>query len=179
MTRLQHVDELTTELRALEETLARPEVQEDAEALERTLARYAACSARFEQAGGYEADARLRATAFGLGFAASDLERRVGQLSGGQKVRLALGRLLLSAPDVLLLDEPTNHLDTGTTEWLESFLKQSPRAIVVVSHDRYFLDAVTDETWDVDNADSPFVPCTVYTRVGAQTGSDAKTTGIA
>lgn len=160
---LQHVDELTTQLRALEEELARPDVQEDAAALEQTLARYAACSARFEQVGGYEADARLRATAFGLGFKAGDLERRVGQLSGGQKVRLALGRLLLSAPDVLLLDEPTNHLDAGTTEWLESFLKQAPQAIVVVSHDRYFLDAVTEQTWDVDNAAVHSYPAS-YTR---------------
>lgn len=160
---LQHVDELITQLRALEEELARPDVQEDAEALEQTLARYAACSARFEQVGGYEADARLRATAFGLGFDAGDLQRRVAQLSGGQKVRVALGRLLLSAPDVLLLDEPTNHLDAGTTEWLESFLKQAPQAIVVVSHDRYFLDAVTEQTWDVDNAAVHSYPAS-YTR---------------
>lgn len=146
---LGHVDELAQRLRSLEKSLADGDVQADERLLQETLDRYALYSAQFEQAGGYEVDARLRATAFGLGFGEDDLGRPVGQLSGGQKVRLALGRLLLSAPDVLLLDEPTNHLDVETTEWLETFLKQLPRAVVVVSHDRFFLDAVTEQTWDV------------------------------
>ena len=112
--------------------------------------RYSRLSARFEQAGGYEAPARLRAAAFGLGFREDDLDRPVGTLSGGQRVRLALARLLVSAPDVLLLDEPTNHLDTAATEWLETFLRQLKQAVVIVSHDRWFLDAVTVRTWDVE-----------------------------
>lgn len=147
---LRAIDELAAHVRSLEHELSRTDVQADEQLLAETMERYALATARFEQAGGYEADARLRATAFGLGFEADDLHRRVGQLSGGQKVRLALARLLLSAPDVLLLDEPTNHLDTDTTEWLESFLQRATPAVVVVSHDRYFLDAVTEQTWDVD-----------------------------
>lgn len=160
---LDAVDALASRVQRLEQQLSRPDVQADETLLAQTMERYAAATARFEQAGGYEADARLRATAFGLGFGEEDLHRRVGALSGGQKVRLALARLLLSEPDLLLLDEPTNHLDTETTEWLESFLQRADRAFVVVSHDRYFLDAVTEQTWDVDGGGVVVYPAP-YTR---------------
>lgn len=147
---IEPVEAMAAELRELEQAMADPAVHADAARLAAVMDRYSRLSARFEQAGGYEAPARLRAAAFGLGFREDDLERPVGTLSGGQRVRLALARLLLSAPDVLLLDEPTNHLDTAATEWLETFLRQLKQAVVIVSHDRWFLDAVTDRTWDVE-----------------------------
>src|SRR5690606_13224314 len=147
---IEPVEAMAAELRELEQAMADPAVHADAARLAAVMDRYSRLSARFEQAGGYEAPARLRAAAFGLGFREDDLERPVGTLSGGQRVRLALARLLLSAPDVLLLDEPTNHLDTAATEWLETFLRQLKQALVIVSPDRWFLDAVTDRTWDVE-----------------------------
>lgn len=147
---LEAVEALAARLRELEQAMADPAIHGDEARLAAVMEEYARVSARFEQAGGYQAGARLRAAAFGLGFREADLERPVGTLSGGQRVRLALARLLLAAPDVLLLDEPTNHLDTAAAEWLESFLRQLKQAVVIVSHDRWFLDAVTTRTWDVE-----------------------------
>src|SRR5690606_28035701 len=125
---LEAVEALAARLRELEQAMADPAIHGDEARLAAVMEEYARVSARFEQAGGYQAGARLRAAAFGLGFREADLERPVGTLSGGQRVRLALARLLLAAPDVLLLDEPTNHLDTAAAEWLESFLRQLKQA---------------------------------------------------
>ncbi len=85
----------------------------------------------------------------GLVFATSSFSRPLAQLSGGQRVRVALARLLLLSPDVLLLDEPTNHLDTQGIEWLESFLSEWEGTLIVVSHDRYFIDEVCDHIWEM------------------------------
>ena len=86
-----------------------------------------------------------------LGFAETDYDKRVGACSGGEQTRLALAKIVLSRPDLLILDEPTNHLDIAATEWLEGFLKSYEGAVLLVSHDRYFLDAVADTIADVEN----------------------------
>ena len=106
------------------------------------LERYGRLQAEFERDGGYEYRARAASALSSLGFNPEDWKRPIGSFSGGEQSRIALARLLLSEPDLVLLDEPTNHLDLRAIEWLENFVKNAKSAVLVVSHDRYFLDAV-------------------------------------
>ncbi|CDM65004.1 ABC-F family ATP-binding cassette domain-containing protein [Pyrinomonas methylaliphatogenes] len=133
------------EMRALEHRMA-----EGADDLERVLDRYSELQHRFEREGGFEYAARAEAVLEGLGFGRETWSLETAKLSGGQKNRLGLARLLLSSPDVLLLDEPTNHLDTAAVEWLEEFLENYPSAYVIISHDRYLLDRVCERIIEVE-----------------------------
>lgn len=108
----------------------------------------------FEQKDGYSYQSRLKGVLKGLGFADGDYHRPMNQLSGGQKTRVHLGKLLLSRPDVLLLDEPTNHLDIASIEWLEDFLRSYPGAVLIISHDRYFLDRIVTKVVEIENKKS-------------------------
>jgi ATP-binding cassette subfamily F protein 3 len=117
---------------------------------DRLLADYGELQERFEAAGGYTYEHRIRTVLHGLGFAPEDYAHPIGLLSGGQKTRALLARLLLEAPGLLALDEPTNHLDIESVEWLEGYLKDFPGAVLVVSHDRYFMDAVATTIWELD-----------------------------
>ncbi|MBN1483716.1 MAG: ABC-F family ATP-binding cassette domain-containing protein [Chloroflexia bacterium] len=112
--------------------------------------RYAELQQRFELAGGYDYERRIHETLMGLGFAEEEFGQEAQTLSGGQRTRLALALALLGAPDLLLLDEPTNHLDIYAIEWLEGFLQRWAGSLVVISHDRRFLDNVATDTWDLD-----------------------------
>ena len=103
----------------------------------------------FEVNEGYNIDVKIRTILNGMGFADKDVDTPCGTLSGGEKTRLALARLLLSDPELLMLDEPTNHLDFATLQWLETYLQSYRGAIVVVSHDRYFLDQLCTRIWEV------------------------------
>jgi len=132
------------ELRRLEVAMARPDA--DGEALQR----YGRALEAFELAGGYTYEQRIGQVLSGLGFDERDFQRPVAQLSGGQKTRVLLARLLLEEPDLLLLDEPTNHLDLAGIEWLENYLKTWKGAVVVVAHDRAFLDAVVAGVWELE-----------------------------
>src|SRR5262249_23713302 len=105
-----------------------------------------------ERHGYYEADSRAKAVLFGLGFVEADLARDVAEFSGGIRMRIALARLLVRRPEFLMLDEPTNHLDLEARNWLEEYLSDYPGGIILVSHDRYFLDRVTDRTVEVGRA---------------------------
>jgi len=116
---------------------------------EEAVARYGSLEQTFERRGGYVYDVQIKQTLTGLGFEESDFHRPIAQLSGGQHTRAILAKLLLESPDVLMLDEPTNHLDIEAVEWLEAFLKDWQGALVVVSHDRYFLDQVAKTVWEM------------------------------
>ncbi len=130
-------------LAEMEATISRGEGGDEA------VERYGEMQARFELAGGYDYPQRIRRTLTGLGFPEDRWEQPIEQLSGGQKTRLQLARLLLESPDLLILDEPTNHLDIQAVEWLEGALSGWPGALLVVSHDRYFLDKVANTIWEM------------------------------
>ncbi len=136
--------EMQQELRILEEQL-----EIDA-GNEKTLATYALQQNAYEHAGGYQYETKIHQTLAGLGFTREDESRPWQQLSGGQRTRALLAKLLLEDPDLLLLDEPTNHLDISAVEWLEAFLKNWRGALMVVSHDRYFLDQVAATIWEMN-----------------------------
>src|SRR5829696_6531157 len=114
------------------------------------LERYGKLQGEFERDGGYDYRARAASTLSGLGFAPEDWKRPVGSFSGGEQSRIALARLLLEEPDLVLLDEPTNHLDLKAIEWLENFVKGAKSAVLVVSHDRHFLDAVAGSILELE-----------------------------
>jgi ATP-binding cassette subfamily F protein 3 len=134
-------------LRRMEEEMAQGELTDE------LFAAYGAAQERFELAGGYEYETRIRQVLQGLGFGRRELEMPLAHLSGGQKTRALLGRLLLERPDLLILDEPTNHLDIEAVEWLESALRNWDGAILIVSHDRYFLNRVVNTIWEMSRTE--------------------------
>ena len=118
----------------------------------RLLRRFGELQQEFEARGGYSYSRRIEQVLTGLNFPRDSWDRPLAQLSGGQRTRAHLARLLLEEPEVLLLDEPTNHLDLESVEWLERWLESLPGAMIIVSHDRYFLDRATGRTWEVSSA---------------------------
>ena len=120
------------------------------QAPEQLLEQYSALQERFELAGGYDYDLQIKRVLTGLGFTEDTWPQPLDQLSGGQKTRALLARLLLEKPDLLILDEPTNHLDVAAIEWLEGTLRLWDGAVLLVSHDRYFLDRVVDNIWEMN-----------------------------
>jgi ATP-binding cassette subfamily F protein 3 len=139
------------ELRAGEARLRQLELEmETAEFSDDLFAQYSQLQEQFELAGGYEYDIRIKQVLTGLGFAPEDWNMPLPHLSGGQRTRARLARLLLEGPDLLILDEPTNHLDVEAIEWLEGTLQKWPGAVLMVSHDRYFLDKVVNTIWEMN-----------------------------
>ncbi|MDR3314942.1 MAG: ATP-binding cassette domain-containing protein [Coriobacteriales bacterium] len=133
----------------LEEQIAASSDEDDTH--DKLLAEYGRLSDMFAHGGGYQLEPLARSVLFGLGFKEPDLVRPTQEFSGGWQMRIALARLLLKSPDLLLLDEPTNHLDLESVRWLESFLRGYEGAVIVVSHDRAFMDGMVDHVIEIDN----------------------------
>ena len=151
------------ELGELATRMSDPDLMAQAEEYNALLERYADLQARFEHASGYTIEQRVRQVLDGLGFTREQQAAPATHLSGGQQTRAALGKLLLQEPELLLLDEPTNHLDLAALEWLEGYLTSWRGAVIVVSHDRYFLDRVTTRTIEIAHQRSEEYPGN-YTR---------------
>ncbi|MFW5713671.1 MAG: ABC-F family ATP-binding cassette domain-containing protein [Brevefilum sp.] len=146
----EHCLEVFTEILDMQENLeACMADMSDPNLAEEAIARYGTLEEAFERQGGYTYEVRIKQTLSGLGFDEVDYHRPITQLSGGQRTRALLAKILLESPDLMMLDEPTNHLDIHAVEWLESFLQDWEGALVVVSHDRYFLDQIADTIWEM------------------------------
>jgi ATP-binding cassette subfamily F protein 3 len=150
MTVFAPLKQMENELRQLELQMGDPDVIADHKRYEKLLKDYDTLQEQFKNKGGYQYEADIRSVLHGLNFSDYDWANTpVTSLSGGQRTRLALGKLLLTKPDLLILDEPTNHLDIETLTWLEQYLQNYPGAILVVSHDRYFLDKIVTEVYEL------------------------------
>lgn len=141
--------ELERQIRTMELEMKHFEGKE----LEEYLHSYHRLTERFEQANGYAFQSELIGVLKGLGFQENEFTKEINTLSGGQKTRVALGKLLLTKPDILLLDEPTNHLDLNSIAWLETYLLNYSGAVLIVSHDRYFLDRVVTKVIEIENGE--------------------------
>src|SRR5689334_5912418 len=141
------VSAVAAELRELEAAMADPD---QADRMDDIIARYGDAQARFEELDGYALDGRAREVLAGLGFSQEMQDGDVGALSGGWKMRVALGRILLTRPDAMLLDEPSNHLDIESLIWLEAFLKGYEGALLMTSHDREFMNRIVTKVIEID-----------------------------
>ncbi len=146
MTVFNHLIEMENEIENLSK-----KIDEGSDSLDELIARQGFLTEKFQSQGGLTYKSRARATLIGLGFSEDDFYIPVANLSGGQKSKLSLAKLLLSGANLLLLDEPTNHLDIESVEWLEEFLRDFKGASIIISHDRYFLDKVTSKTLEIEN----------------------------
>ncbi|MFJ8259792.1 ABC-F family ATP-binding cassette domain-containing protein [Peribacillus asahii] len=149
LTVFNHLISQEQTLRQLEEKMANPDIFSNEAVYQKVLSEYDALQVQFKESGGYQYEADIRSVLHGLQFGSFDPSTPISTLSGGQKTRLALGKLLLTKPDILILDEPTNHLDIETLSWLEQYLQSYQGAVLIVSHDRYFLDEVVNQVYEI------------------------------
>ena len=146
LTTKQYIIDMENRMRSIETEMN----QAEGDTLERLMNTYTRLTHEFELENGYAYKSELTGVLKGLGFTEEDFDKQVATLSGGQKTRVALGKLLISRPDILLLDEPTNHLDMESISWLETYLLNYPGAVFIVSHDRYFLDKVVTKVIEIE-----------------------------
>lgn len=143
----QEVLDLESSIRQTEQEMKRADGTE----LDSLLKKYANLAHRFEDINGYACKSEITGILKGLGFGEDEFDKKVATLSGGQKTRVALGKLLIQKPDLIMLDEPTNHLDLNSITWLETYLLNYKGAVIIVSHDRYFLDKIATKIIEIDN----------------------------
>ena len=143
----QHLIDLEAQIRKLELEMQSLE----GEQLEQVLEIYNRLSSKYDRENGYAYESEVTGVLKGLGFDKADYERHINTLSGGQKMRIALGKLLLTKPDIIILDEPTNHLDMSSISWLEGYLSSYKGSVIIVSHDRYFIDKIATKIVEIDN----------------------------
>ncbi|MFC0274525.1 ABC-F family ATP-binding cassette domain-containing protein [Metabacillus herbersteinensis] len=142
------------DMREVEQSMATLNPSIEAAKYDQTLKDYDRLQVQFKEKGGFQYEADIRSVLHGLGFASFDHSTLISTLSGGQKTRLALAKLLLTSPDLLVLDEPTNHLDIETLTWLEQYLQNYSGALLIVSHDRYFLDKIVNVVYEISRSTS-------------------------
>ena len=140
---------METDMRNVEQRMATVDPAKEPQKFDQLLKEYDTLQVKFKENGGYQYEADIRSVLHGLGFSTFDPNTKISSLSGGQRTRLALGKLLLTSPDLLILDEPTNHLDIETLTWLEQYLQNYAGAILIVSHDRYFLDKIVTQVYEI------------------------------
>lgn len=158
ITVLEALEQVFEPLRKLEKELNEQAALLAEDHSEKALEKYDRLQSQFETLGGYDYEHELRNVFFHFGFEKSDLNKKINEFSSGQQTRIALVRLLLEKPDILLLDEPTNHLDLDSIEWLEGYVSRYPNAVVLVSHDRMFLDHVCDEIVEIEHGKTTRYP---------------------
>ena len=153
----EELREMKRDVIDLEKEIRAAEAQMDilrGEELDKLMERYAQMNHEFQLKNGYAWESEVIGVAKGLGFSEEEFDKKISTLSGGQKTRVALGKLLLQSPDLIILDEPTNHLDMNSIRWLEGYLMNYKGAVLIVSHDRYFLDRIAQKVIEIDQTNA-------------------------
>ncbi len=147
----KYLEDMENELRVLETEITKQSENPNSKAFENLMNKYATLSEKFQEKNGYGYKSEIRGVLRGLGFSEDEFVKKISELSGGQKARVSLGKILLENPEILLLDEPTNHLDIEAIDWLEKYIKDYRGTVIVISHDRYFLDNSISRVLHLEN----------------------------
>ena len=149
-TLVEEIRKVYSDIILLENKINKLENKLQSDSDEKLIKEYTSALEKYKYMDGYTYKKEYETAIYKFGFTKEDMNKKISEFSGGQKTKIALIKLILSKPDILMLDEPTNHLDITTIEWLESYLKNYPKAIVIVSHDRMFLDKIVNKVYEIE-----------------------------